>query len=336
MEIKSLKKNLKHSLNNKERFALINVANIRSSLLCNNLVTSADSFAKFADQTQGIPILIPADKKLFLFEQKDVFILPKEQVLKTVYNLSDETYAGFKHAFNQFTFLTNFKVKETFQLYVEKLVKQNLDTVAYVTSLKKKFKYVGAFQTRNIPHFGHERIIQRMLEFCDHVVVNPVIGPKKKGDVSIECLKDVFTYLTKYKYQGKISFKPIFANMFYAGPREAMHHALMRQRMGFQHFTVGRDHAGAENAYEANMAAKFIKKSENKLKIDVMLHKGAVFCRQCKEVILIDDCDHPSEVMMDISGTDFRSSIMAERFFNLADKEMQTYLFKNNKDIFEK
>ena len=123
--------------------------------------------------------------------------------------------------------------------------------------------------------------------------------------------------------------------MFYAGPREAMHHALMRQRMGFHLFTVGRDHAGAENAYKPNMACAFIKRNEHKLKIDVMLHKGAVFCSGCKEVILKGDCNHSSNLMIDISGTDFRSNIRAKRLFNMADQRMQHYLFEKSEDIFE-
>lgn len=146
MEIKSLKRNLSHLLSNQERFSLINVANVRSSLLCSNLVTSPSDFAKFSDQTQGIPILIPADKRLFLFEEKDVFSLPKEQVLKTVYNISYETYTGFKHSFNQFTFLTNLKVKEGYKSYVDHMVKQNLDTIAYVTFLKKNSNILELFK----------------------------------------------------------------------------------------------------------------------------------------------------------------------------------------------
>ena len=322
-------------LSDKELFSLINVANIRSGLLTENLVTSPESFTRFAEQAMGMPILIPADKNLFHFEKKDVFKLPAKQILQTVYNLSDDAYIGFKHAFNQFTFLTTFEVKDTYQRYVDEMVEQNLNNITYVASLKKKFKHVGAFQTRNIPHFGHEKIMQRMLERCDHLVVNPVIGPKKRGDVKVECLTKIFTYLTKSKYQEKISFKPIFANMFYAGPREAMHHALMRQRIGFQHFTVGRDHAGAKNAYEPNMAPNLIKQQEYQLKIDVMRHNGAVFCSACNDVILVGDCDHYQKNMVDISGTDFRAHILRKRPFEFAEQQMQRYLFKSKMDIFE-
>ena len=245
MEIKNLKMWVTHMLTNQDVFSLINVANCRSGLLSDNLVPSIESFNKFFAKSTGIPILIPANKTLFYFEQKDVFKLSAKQILKTVYGIPNEGYVGFKHAFNEFTFLANFEVKEAYQAYVDETVVQNLNVFKYVTSLKKKFKHIGAFQTRNILHFGHEKIMQRMLEVCGHLVLNPVMGPKKTGDVAVEYLTDIFAYLAKSKYHKKISFKPIFANMFYAGPREAMHHTLMRQIIGFQHFSIGRDHAGA-------------------------------------------------------------------------------------------
>ena len=175
-----LKKPLKNMLSNQELFSLINVANIHSGLLRDNLITSPEKFSEFSDQMKGVPILIPADQQLFNFENKDVFELPAKQILKLVYGISDEAYVGFKHAFNQFTFLTSFEVKEDYKSYLDEMIQQNLDIVTYVTSLKKKFKHIRSFQTRKIPHFGHEKIIQRMLDSCDHIVINPVIGPKKK------------------------------------------------------------------------------------------------------------------------------------------------------------
>lgn len=148
-------------------------------------------------------------------------------------------------------------------------------------------------------------------------------------------MTDIFKHLAKSKYNEKISFKPIIANMFYAGPREAMHHTLMRQRIGFQHFTIGRDHAGAENAYNASMAVKLLHQHEHRLKIRVLTHKGAVFCKSCKKVILLGDCDHHKKNMLDISGSDFRASILKKSPFEFADQKMQQYLFKSKAEIFE-
>ena len=332
----NLKMELELLLNKKEVFSLINAANIQSNLLRNNFVDSPKSFIAFSDKAKGIPLMVPADEKLFHFDAKDVFTLSKSEILKIVYNISDERYVGYKHAFNELNFLSKFEVKKDYKPFINRVIKQNSQIEAYVASLKEEFKNIGAFQTRNIPHLGHELIIQRLLEVCDHVVINPVIGPKKSGDVTIECLESTYTLLSQTKYKQKISFKPIFANMFYAGPREAMHHALMRQRIGFQHFTIGRDHAGAENVYDPQDAPELIKQNIDRLKIQVMVHNGAAFCPECSKVILIGECSHYIKSMADISGSDFRSSLKAKSMFNLADLEMQKYLLKSNMEMFEK
>ena len=133
--------------------------------------------------------MVPADKKLFDFGIQDVFTVSKDEILKIVYNISDDSYVGFNHAFEELNFLNDFRVKKAYQPFIDRVIKKNLQLEEYVTSLKKDSKNIGSFQTRNIPHFGHELIIQRLLEVCDHVVINPVIGPKKSGDVTIECLK---------------------------------------------------------------------------------------------------------------------------------------------------
>ena len=100
-------------------------------------------------------------------------------------------------------------------------------SIDFVGELKSKYSTVGAFQTRNIPHFGHEKIIEMMLDHCDHVVVNPIAGPKKTGDVRLENLEILFKDLLANRFNGRVSFKPIYANMFYAGPREAADHAIL-------------------------------------------------------------------------------------------------------------
>ena len=333
--MKILRESLRPLLNKNEIFSLITAANVRSPLLEANFVTSPEGFLEFADKSKGIPILVPADKKLFEFQAEDVFTLPKSHVLKIVYDIINESYIGFKHAFCRFEFLSKFQVKANYQPYVQKVLDQNLNTIAYVQKLKKEFKHIGAFQTRNIPHFGHEKIIERLLEACDHIVINPVVGPKKTGDVVIERLTKIYRYISKAKYGGRLSFYPVSANMFYAGPREAVHHALIRQRIGFQHFTVGRDHAGASCAYEPEMATALIKQSRKKLEIEVLAHNGAAFCIDCDSVVLVGECPHSIEQMLDISGSDFRTSLREKKLFKLADENMQHEIFKLKADLFE-
>ena len=258
MVMKILKVSSNDLLSKNEIFSLINAASAHSPTLYENYVTSKEGFFKFSDKSKGIPILVPADRKLFDFSAEDIFTLKKSDILDLVYGTVNEFYTGFKHAFYRFEFLSDFKVKKTYKPFVKKILNQNKEIINSVRKLKQEFKHVGAFQTRNIPHFGHEKILKCLLESCDHVVINPVIGPKKTGDVIIERLAEIYKYLSKTKYRGKISFHPVSANMFYAGPREAVHHALIRQRIGFDQFTVGRDHAGADNVYKPDLAAYLI------------------------------------------------------------------------------
>ena len=204
-----------------------------------------------------------------------------------------------------------------------------------IDRIKEKYKIVGAFQTRNIPHFGHEKIIERMLELCDHVVINPVIGPKKSGDVKLEVLEMVYEYLISHKYEHQISFLPIFANMFYAGPNEAIHHAILRQKVGFDLFSVGRDHAGAQAAYLPSLAVEKLVENEKNLNIKIFGHHGAVFCDTCNSAILFGECDHNVKKYKDIAGTQFRLSIKNKEIFSFADKDMQSYLESRNLEVFE-
>ncbi len=321
-------------LSKNEIFSLINASNAYSPFLYENYVTSKEDYFKFSDKSKGIPILIPADRKLFTFTAEDVFTLRKSDIVELVYNIADENYTGFKHAFHNFQFLRKFQVKPNYQPFVQKVLDQNKEVINFVRKLKQGFKHVGAFQTRNIPHFGHEEIIKRLLESCNHVVINPVIGPKKSGDVAIERLAEIYKYLSRTKYGGKISFHPVSANMFYAGPREAVHHALIRQRIGFDQFTVGRDHAGADNMYKPEMAANLIDQNRNRLKIKVLTHAGAVYCTDCNKVILVGDCPHPVERMLDISGSAFRANLKEKKLFKFADKQIQHEIFTLKEDIF--
>ena len=283
-------------LQNNQIFSLINAGNVQSGLLSEQLVRSAMDFEKFSAKSCGVPILIPADSALFNFEKRDIFYLSPDKIANLVYDHEDTSYVGFRHAFPKFQFLANFEVKPVHREFVNEIVENNKCVREYVTSLHESYDCVGAFQTRNIPHYGHERIMRKMLEHCDHLVINPVLGPKKSGDVTKECLIEIFQHYFVGKYGGKISFFPILANMYYAGPREAVHHALMRKSVGFDLFTVGRDHAGARGGYAPDAAMKLIKSCTPELGINVLCHQGAIFCKQCDAVLLRGECEHSEKV----------------------------------------
>ena len=316
-------------------FNLINAGNINSGLLSENFVQSHEDFFNFPVNLKGLPILVAADPAVFEFSSEDVFEIPEDEILTKVYDLANKEYVGYQHAFHSNNFLSRFRVKKGFEKIEEKIILQNQRVFDEVARIKETYKIVGAFQTRNIPHFGHEKIIERMLEFCDHVVINPVIGPKKSGDVKLEVLEMIYEYLISHKYEYRISFLPIFANMFYAGPNEAIHHAILRQKVGFDLFSVGRDHAGAQGAYLPSLAVEKLVENEKNLNIKIFGHHGAVFCDSCNSAVLFGECDHNVKRYKDIAGTQFRLSIRNKEIFPFADKEMQSYLKSSNLEVFE-
>ncbi len=322
-------------LDSEKLFALINVANVESGLLTENFVRGPDDIDKYREISLGIPVLIPAYDDLFIFKEVDVFSLEPSKLLEIIYGHADHSYVGFTHSFRKFSFLSNYKVRDNYAQLLGSLVKQNKSAMIYAAQLKKEHSTVGAFQTRNIPHFGHEEIMKQMLNRCDHLVINPVLGPKKKGDATMECLENIFMEFFSDKFSGRISFKPIIANMFYAGPREAVHHARIRKMMRFDLFSVGRDHAGAANIYPPDAAPELIDRLSSKLGIKVFCHHGAVFCKNCNAVVLRHTCAHPEAMKSDISGTEFRKCLVSGSIFKHARTSLQNYLADCEFEVFE-
>lgn len=283
----------------------------------------------------GLPILVQADQDVFDFNESDTFSISESSLVKAIYNLSNQNYVGYRHSFRSNRFVSKFTIKGKYEKYFQSIVAQNIHNFEIVNQIKKTNNKVGAFQTRNIPHKGHEKIIQKMLLNCDHLVINPVIGPKKIGDVSIEALQSIYEYLILQKYGSRVTFQPIFANMYYAGPREAVHHALMRKTLGFDLFSVGRDHAGADNAYLPQAAPNLVIQLRNKIGLDVIAHQGAAFCPSCGDVTIVGDCEHDNRNLRDISGTNFRKCLRESKVYDLADKGMQQYIYDNKMELFE-
>jgi sulfate adenylyltransferase len=316
-------------------FNIINAANITSGLFKNEYITSNQQFEKFKARNLGLPILVQADQDVFDFKDSDTFSISESSLVKAIYNLSNQNYVGYRHSFRSNRFVSKIIIKEKYERYFQSIIAQNIQTFEKVNQIKKTNNRVGAFQTRNIPHKGHEKIIQKMLLHCDHLVINPVIGPKKIGDVSIEALRRIYDYLISQKYGSRVTFQPIFANMYYAGPREAVHHALLRKTLGFDLFSVGRDHAGADNAYLPEAAPNLVTQLKNKIGLDVIAHQGAAFCTSCDDVTIVGDCRHDNRSLKDISGTTFRKCLRESKIYDFADKGMQQYIYDHKMELFE-
>jgi ATP sulfurylase len=306
---------------------LIDYSNIKQGLIKyqNNFLKS-DQINFFYDNFYtGIPLMLPNACKNF-YKSSSNFKINKNLFLKKIF-LGNKTYCN-EYFKNGDVFSETYKLKKKEYEKIELITKINKNCIELVKKLKKKNKKVIAFQTRNIPHLGHQKIIEEALKQGDYLVINPVIGPKKKGDLNAQTLAKIYNFFSKNFYDNRVFFMPVVANMFYAGPREACHHANIREKLGFDYFLVGRDHAGANNFYKANHAPDIIKKFKKNFTIDIISHYGSYYDAKNKKIIL-SYRKKISNNYENISGSDFREHLKKKKLYKFANTQLQEYIFDN-------
>jgi len=316
--------------------SLIDYSNLKDNLFpCQNLETNKTEINNiFNSPEKGLPILFLTNLPFFKYRKNSEFKINSMKILEKIFLTNNKKYPPFQNYTNsEEKFVINLKVKKEYEDIITKISNFNKKSIDEIKKINSKFKETCAFQTRNIPHLGHEKIIENLLKKFDHVVVNPLIGPKKMGDVKFDVLKQSYDYVINNKFKNKVTYIPIIANMFYAGPREAIHHANLRKSLGFKNFVVGRDHAGAFDNYKPLDAYKLVSKYKNKLNINIINLKGAYHCKDCKKIVINFSCKHKN--YENISGTQFRKKLNNKKMFVFADKLMQKKLHKIKTKIFE-
>jgi len=175
---------------------------------------------------------------------------------------------------------------------------------------EKGWKTVVAFQTRNTPHIGHEYVQKTALTFTDGIFVNPVIGKKKKGDFKDEVILASYEELIRNYYLKERAVMAILQmEMRYAGPREAIHHAILRKNFGCTHIIIGRDHAGVGTYYHPYAAQEIFDEFPD-LGIIPLFFRAFSFCKKCNSVVNEKTCPHPSPEHIQFSGTKIRDLLV--------------------------
>ena len=175
---------------------------------------------------------------------------------------------------------------------------------------EKGWKTVVAFQTRNTPHIGHEYVQKTALTFTDGIFVNPVIGRKKKGDFKDEVILAAYEELIKHYYLKERAVMAILQmEMRYAGPREAIHHGIVRKNFGCTHIIIGRDHAGVGSYYHP-YAAQDIFEEFPDLGIVPLFFRAFYYCKKCQSVVNEKTCPHPPSEQIQFSGTKIRDLLI--------------------------
>ncbi|AHC52213.1 sulfate adenylyltransferase [Sulfolobus acidocaldarius SUSAZ] len=265
-------------------------------------------------------------KPLAIMKVEEKFSYDKGKMAEKVYKTRDVKHPGVKRTLS---YKEKFVSGEVYLVNVPKFTSVYSDFWLTPRQHRELFERMGwkkvvAFQTRNVPHTGHEYLMKfawfaandglRVDEPRTGILVNVVIGEKRIGDYIDEAILLTHKALVDAGYISKRVHKLSFTlwDMRYAGPREALLHAIIRTNLGCTHHIFGRDHAGVGNYYSPYEAHEiFDKINEDDLLIKPIFIRENYYCPKCGTIENDILCDHDSD-KQEFSGSLIRSIIMDE------------------------
>jgi sulfate adenylyltransferase len=247
-----------------------------------------------------------------VLQVEEVYSFNRLATAKSIYQTDDPRHPGVTKMLHMKEWLIAGKIEIIKRFSDFQLRKHRMNPCETRSEIqRRRWKTVVGFQTRNIPHIAHEMLQKAALNIYDGLFVNPLIGKKKKGDFKDELILKAYEILMENYYpKNRAMFVTLHTEMRYAGPKEAIHHAIMRKNFGCSHFIVGRDHAGIEDYYRP-FAAQEIFTDYPDLGIQPIFFPAFYYCKKCLSYANERTCPHGLEFREELSGTKMRKMVVS-------------------------
>jgi sulfate adenylyltransferase len=262
--------------------------------------------------SEAVALTDENDRVVAVLELRETFSYDREKEAQAVLRTTDASHPGVQYlrGAGEYCLAGPIHVLERRQNPVTENYRLEPRETRYLFA-QRGWKTIVAFQTRNPVHRAHEYILKCALETVDGLLLHPLVGETRDedipADVRIECY---LALLGNTLPAARTIFSVYPAAMRYAGPREAIFHAIARKNYGCTHFIVGRDHAGVGNFYGPfDAQKKFFDFAPHELGITPYCFDATFYCRKCAQVASEKTCSHGPENRLTLSGTKVREML---------------------------
>jgi sulfate adenylyltransferase len=271
-------------------------------------------FARSIKDGQRVTLIEPDGHILAIVTAEEKFEYDKHREAREVFRTEEEKHPGVARLYKQGVILLGGPV-EVIDLPHNRPFMDYRRTPAETRQyfFEKGWKTVVGFQTRNPVHRSHEYLQKVALEMVDGLLLHPLVGETQAEDIPADVRMASYKVLLDNYYPQDRTLLSVFpAAMRYAGPREAIFHALCRKNYGCTHFIVGRDHAGVGNYYGTYDAQRiFDNFTYAELGITPLKFEHTYYCKKCQAIVSSKTCPHDSSQHLVFSGTEVRRRLRA-------------------------